>query len=174
MRSTSNRLGKAFVVYQGTHGDAGAHRADVILPGAAYTEKDGLYVNFEGRVQRAERAAFPVGEAKEDWAILRALSDVLGKRLPYDTREALRAAIVADAPQFGDTGVVPPQPGADVTIWNCHRHGRCDRHDDGARLADHRLLHDQPDRARERARWRSAAGSSCAAKPRWRRSRPWR
>ncbi len=113
-----NRLGKAFVVYQGTHGDAAAHRADVILPGAAYTEKDGLYVNFEGRVQRAERAAFPVGEAKEDWAILRALSDVLGKRLPYDTREALRAAIVADAPQFGDTGVVPPQPGADVTIWN--------------------------------------------------------
>jgi NADH-quinone oxidoreductase subunit G len=113
-----NRLGKAFVVYQGTHGDAGAHRADVILPGSAYTEKDGLYVNFEGRVQRAERAAFPVGEAKEDWAILRALSDVLGKRLPYDTREALRAAIVIDAPQFGDTGVVPPQPGADVTIWN--------------------------------------------------------
>jgi NADH-quinone oxidoreductase subunit G len=113
-----NRLGKAFIVYQGTHGDAGAHRADVILPGSAYTEKDGLYVNFEGRVQRAERAAFPVGEAKEDWAILRALSDVLGKRLPYDTREALRAAIVIDAPQFGDTGVVPPQPGADVTIWN--------------------------------------------------------
>jgi NADH-quinone oxidoreductase subunit G len=113
-----DRLGKAFVVYQGTHGDAGAHRADVILPGAAYTEKDGLYVNFEGRVQRAERAAFPVGEAKEDWAILRALSDVLGKRLPYDTREALRAAIVTDAPQFGDTGVVPPHPGADLTIWD--------------------------------------------------------
>jgi NADH-quinone oxidoreductase subunit G len=113
-----NRLGKAFVVYQGTHGDAGAHRADVILPGAAYTEKDGLYVNFEGRVQRAERAAFPVGDAKEDWAILRALSDVLGKRLPYDTREALRDAIKADAPQFGDTGVLPPQPGADLTIWD--------------------------------------------------------
>ena len=70
------KLGKAFVVYQGTHGDAGAHRADVVLPGAAYTEKDGLYVNFEGRVQRAERAAFPPGDAKEDWAILRALSDV--------------------------------------------------------------------------------------------------
>jgi NADH-quinone oxidoreductase subunit G len=113
-----NRLGKAFVVYQGTHGDAGAHRADVILPGSAYTEKDGLYVNFEGRVQRAERAAFAVGEAKEDWAILRALSDVLGKRLPYDSREALRAAIVADAPQFGDTGIVPPQPGANLTIWD--------------------------------------------------------
>jgi len=112
------KLGKAFVVYQGTHGDAGAHRADVVLPGAAYTEKDGLYVNFEGRVQQAERAAFPVGEAKEDWAILRALSEVLGKRLPYDTRVALRAAIVADAPQFGDLGVLPPQPGADLTIWD--------------------------------------------------------
>ncbi|HUO93993.1 MAG TPA: NADH-quinone oxidoreductase subunit NuoG [Rhizomicrobium sp.] len=112
------KLGKAFVVYQGTHGDAGAHRADVILPGAAYTEKDGLYVNFEGRVQQGERAAFPVGDAKEDWAILRALSDVLGKRLPYDTRAQLRAAIVADAPQFGDLGVLPPQPGADLTIWD--------------------------------------------------------
>jgi NADH-quinone oxidoreductase subunit G len=114
----TNRLGKAFVVYQGTHGDAGAHRADVILPGAAYTEKEGLYVNFEGRVQRAERAAFPLGEAKEDWAILRALSDVLGKRLPYDTRETLRSAMVADAPQFADYGVLPPQPGADLTIWD--------------------------------------------------------
>ncbi len=68
----------AFVVYQGTHGDRGAHRADVILPGAAYTEKSGLYVNTEGRVQRAERANFPPGDAREDWAILRALSDVLG------------------------------------------------------------------------------------------------
>lgn len=111
-------LGKAFVVYQGTHGDAGAHRADVILPGAAYTEKDGLFVNFEGRVQSAERATFPVGEAKEDWAILRALSDVLGKRLPYDDRDALRKAIVADAPQFADVGVLPWQPGADLSIWD--------------------------------------------------------
>ena len=82
-------LGRAFVVYQGSHGDAGAHHADVILPGAAYTEKDGLYVNFEGRVQRADRAAFPPGEAKEDWAILRALSDVLGVKLPYDDRAQL-------------------------------------------------------------------------------------
>ena len=70
--STSPSSASAFVVYQGSHGDAGAHRADVILPGAAYTEKEGLYVNFEGRVQRAERAVFPPGEAKEDWAILRA------------------------------------------------------------------------------------------------------
>ncbi|MGD0145125.1 MAG: molybdopterin-dependent oxidoreductase, partial [Rhizomicrobium sp.] len=112
------KLGKAFVVYQGTHGDAGAHRADVVLPGAAYTEKEGLYVNFEGRVQRAERAAFPPGDAKEDWAILRALSDVVGKRLPYDTRDALRRAIVADAPQFGETGTLPEPAGADPAIWD--------------------------------------------------------
>ena len=68
----------AFVIYQGTHGDRGAHRADVILPGAAYTEKSGTYVNTEGRVQIANRAGFPPGDAREDWAILRALSDVLG------------------------------------------------------------------------------------------------
>jgi NADH-quinone oxidoreductase subunit G len=111
-------LGRAFVVYQGTHGDAGAHRADVVLPGAAYTEKDGTYVNFEGRVQRAERAAFPPGDAKEDWAILRALSDVIGRRLPYDNADALRAAMAKDAPQLADIDVLPPQPGADLTIWD--------------------------------------------------------
>ncbi|HEX9446545.1 MAG TPA: NADH-quinone oxidoreductase subunit NuoG, partial [Dongiaceae bacterium] len=72
-----NRLGQAFVIYQGHHGDAGAHRADVVLPGAAYTEKDGTYMNTEGRTQLGQRAAFPPGEAKEDWAILRALSAVL-------------------------------------------------------------------------------------------------
>src|SRR5262249_36006512 len=75
----------AFVIYIGTHGDRGAHRADVILPGAAYPEKSGLYVNTEGRVQMAARASFPPGDAREDWAILRALSDVLGSRLPYDS-----------------------------------------------------------------------------------------
>ncbi len=74
-----------FVVYIGTHGDRGAHRADVILPGAAYTEKSGIYVNTEGRVQMAGRAAFPPGDAREDWAILRALSDVIGHKLPYDS-----------------------------------------------------------------------------------------
>ncbi|HEX3431757.1 MAG TPA: NADH-quinone oxidoreductase subunit NuoG [Rhizomicrobium sp.] len=112
----TGRLGNAFVVYQGTHGDAGAHRADVVLPGAAYTEKDALYANFEGRVQRARRATFPPGEAKEDWAILRALSDVLGKRLPYDNRDALRAAIAAAAPQFGKEGERPEPPAADPAI----------------------------------------------------------
>jgi len=110
-------LGSAFVVYQGTHGDFGAHRADVVLPGAAYTEKDGLYANFEGRVQRAGRATFPPGEAKEDWAILRALSEVLDKRLPYDNREALRVAIASDAPQFAKTGELPEPPAADAAIW---------------------------------------------------------
>ena len=112
-----SKLGKAFVVYQGTHGDAGAHRADVILPGAAYTEKEGLYVNFEGRVQRTKRAAFPPGDAKEDWAILRALSDVLGKRLPYDNLEALRKAIFADAPHFAELHSAPAHVGADPAIW---------------------------------------------------------
>jgi len=112
------KLGSAFVVYQGTHGDAGAHRADVILPGAAYTEKSGLYANFEGRVQLAERAAFPPGEAKEDWAILRALSDVLSKRLPYDNVDAVRNGIVAAAPHFAARDTAPVHPGADPAIWN--------------------------------------------------------
>jgi NADH-quinone oxidoreductase subunit G len=112
------RLGNAFVVYQGTHGDAGAHRADVVLPGAAYTEKSGLYVNTEGRVQLANRATFPPGDAKEDWAILRALSDVLGKRLPYDDIETLRRAIVAEAGHFAVRDEAPALPGADPAIWN--------------------------------------------------------
>jgi NADH-quinone oxidoreductase subunit G len=97
----------AFVVYLGTHGDAGAHRADVILPGAAYTEKPGLYVNTEGRVQRGERAVFPKGEAREDWAILRALSERLGAKLPYDTLDQLRAKLFADHPTFGQIDYAP-------------------------------------------------------------------
>jgi NADH-quinone oxidoreductase subunit G len=89
-----------FTVYIGTHGDRGAHRADVILPGAAYTEKSGLYVNTEGRAQATGRASFPPGDAREDWAIIRALSDVLGKKLPYDSQAALRAAIFKVAPHL--------------------------------------------------------------------------
>src|SRR3982075_1264067 len=89
-----------FTVYIGTHGDRGAHRADVILPGAAYTEKSGIYVNTEGRAQIANRAAFPPGEAREDWAVIRALSDVLGKKLPYDSLQALRQAIFKVAPHL--------------------------------------------------------------------------
>jgi NADH-quinone oxidoreductase subunit G len=91
----------AFKVYLGSHGDRGAHGADVILPGAAYTEKPGLYVNTEGRVQMAERVVFPKGQAKEDWAILRALSAFVGHTLPYDTVDQLRAKLMADHPTFG-------------------------------------------------------------------------
>jgi NADH-quinone oxidoreductase subunit G len=94
------RLGSAFVIYQGHHGDRGAARADVVLPGAAYTEKDACYVNTEGRVQLARRAVFPPGEAREDWAILRALSAALGKPLPYDTLAALRRRLVQAYPSF--------------------------------------------------------------------------
>ncbi len=95
-----SQLDGAFVVYQGSHGDAGAHRADVVLPGAAYTEKNATWVNTEGRVQQGRRALFPPGEAREDWTILRALSDVLGKRLPYDSLAQLREAMADDAPLF--------------------------------------------------------------------------
>jgi len=90
----------AFVVYIGTHGDRGAHRADVILPGAAYTEKSGTYVNTEGRVQMGDRAAFPPGDAREDWAIIRALSEVLGRTLGYDSLPALRQAMFKTAPHL--------------------------------------------------------------------------
>jgi NADH-quinone oxidoreductase subunit G len=107
------RLGKAFVIYQGHHGDAGAHRADVILPGAAYTEKPGTYVNTEGRVQLALRAGYPPGDAREDWTILRALSERLGKTLPYDTLGQVRSRLIAvnrsfaalDQQQAGGWGV---------------------------------------------------------------------
>ncbi|HWF00408.1 MAG TPA: NADH-quinone oxidoreductase subunit NuoG [Caulobacteraceae bacterium] len=105
----------AFVVYMGTHGDVGANRADVILPAAAYTEKPGLYVNTEGRVQRGERAVFPKGEAKEDWAILRALSEVMGAKLPYDTHEQLRERLFADYPTFGR---IDYAPGATPTAFD--------------------------------------------------------
>ena len=90
----------ATVIYQGSHGDRGAHRADIILPAAAYTEEQGLFVNTEGRPQLALRAGFPPGEAKENWAILRALSAEIGAVLPYDSLAALRTAMVAHAPQL--------------------------------------------------------------------------
>jgi NADH-quinone oxidoreductase subunit G len=98
----------AFVVYLGTHGDRGAHRADVILPGAAYPEKTGVYVNTEGRPQFAERATFPPGDAREDWAILRALSDALGARLPFDSLTQLRAALSAAYPHLGRLDEITP------------------------------------------------------------------
>lgn len=89
-----------FVIYQGSHGDRGAHRADVILPGAAYPEEQGLFVNTEGRPQLALRASFPPGEAKENWAILRALSGEMGNVLPYDSLVQLRQALVAEVPHL--------------------------------------------------------------------------
>jgi NADH-quinone oxidoreductase subunit G len=117
-------LGAAFVIYQGHHGDRGARCADVVLPGAAYTEKDATYVNTEGRVQLARRAVFPPGEAREDWKILRALSDAIGRPLPFDTLRELRrrmweaqpvlanADVLMRAPwgSFGETGPVAAGP----------------------------------------------------------------
>jgi NADH-quinone oxidoreductase subunit G len=105
----------AFVIYQGTHGDRGAHRADVILPGAAYTEKSGTYVNTEGRVQLALRAAFPPGDAREDWAILRALSEVLGKTLAFDNLGGLRAALYAAHPSMAMIDQIPASDANAVT-----------------------------------------------------------
>jgi NADH-quinone oxidoreductase subunit G len=102
------KLGKAFVVYQGHHGDAGAHRADVVLPGSAYTEKSGIYVNTEGRPQMTRPAAYAPGEAKEDWAILRALSEKLDQPLPYDTLDQLRKALFKAAPNLQKLNVVTP------------------------------------------------------------------
>ncbi|MFZ5608925.1 MAG: NADH-quinone oxidoreductase subunit NuoG [Pseudomonadota bacterium] len=103
-------FGNAFVIYQGTHGDEGVRYADVILPGAAYTEKSGTYVNTEGRVQLAPRAVFPVGDAREDWTIIRALSDVIGETLPYDTLFELRQALVEDHPHFAAIDDITPAP----------------------------------------------------------------
>jgi NADH-quinone oxidoreductase subunit G len=104
----------AFVIYIGTHGDRGALRADVVLPGAAYPEKSAIYVNTEGRVQMATRASFPPGDAREDWAIFRALSDVLGKKLPYDSLAALRQALFKAHPHFQRIGQIAPGDAADL------------------------------------------------------------
>jgi NADH-quinone oxidoreductase subunit G len=108
-RETLDRIDpKAFVIYQGHHGDAGAMRADVILPGAAYTEKNGLYVNTEGRVQAAKQAVWAPGEAREDWKIIRALSGYLGRALPYDDLAQLRTRIVKQWPHFGQVDTIVP------------------------------------------------------------------
>lgn len=105
----TSRLEKAFVIYQGSHGDEGVKHADVILPGVSYTEKPGTYVNMEGRVQRAPRVIFGPGDAREDWAILRALSEKLGHILPFDTIAELRARMVADYPHLGTVDQVPKE-----------------------------------------------------------------
>ena len=103
----TSRLGKAFVVYQGHHGDRGAAAADVILPGAAYTEKNASWVNTEGRLQRGKLAVFPPGEAKEDWKILRALSEVLDRKVPLDTLGQVRARMAEIAPALGSIDHIP-------------------------------------------------------------------
>jgi NADH-quinone oxidoreductase subunit G len=103
-----SRLGKAFVIYQGHHGDAGAHRADVILPGAAYTEKNGTYVNTEGRAQFAHIATFPPGDAREDWTIVRALSAVLGATIPFDRARQLQDRLAEINPVFTNLDQVTP------------------------------------------------------------------
>src|SRR5687768_8260958 len=111
---------KAFKVYVGHHGDKGAAQADLVLPGATYAEKHGTYVNIEGRVQRSERAAFPPGDAREDWTIFRALSDLIGKPLPFDRFDQLRAAMIAEVPALGVDGIIdlpwsPPKLKADAS-----------------------------------------------------------
>ncbi|MGE4411872.1 MAG: molybdopterin-dependent oxidoreductase, partial [Sphingobium sp.] len=97
---------ESFIVYVGHHGDKGAHAADVILPGATYAEKAGTWVNLEGRVQFGEKAVFAPGDAREDWSIFRALSQIVGKTLPFDSFEALRAKMAADVPALGAEGLV--------------------------------------------------------------------
>ena len=104
-----SQLEETFVIYQGTHGDKGAHCADVILPGAAYTEKVGTYVNLEGRVQQTVQAIFPPGDAKEDWKILRALSAVIGHQLPYDNIQELRARMYETCPHFAEIDQIAPR-----------------------------------------------------------------
>ena len=107
-------LGDTFVVYVGTHGDQGAHRADVILPGATYTEKSATFVNTEGRVQQTRRAAFPPGDAREDWAILRALSEPLGHKLPFDNLAQLRGQMIAAVPHLGTVDAITPADPGDI------------------------------------------------------------
>ena len=112
-----------FVVYQGSHGDRGAHRADVILPAAAWTEESGIFVNTEGRPQMANRAGFPPGEARENWAILRALSAALGQTLPFDSLAALRAQMFAAVPHLGAIDVVPENPWTPVAAGDMSGRG---------------------------------------------------
>ncbi|MCG6115313.1 MAG: NADH-quinone oxidoreductase subunit NuoG [Mesorhizobium sp.] len=111
----TNRIGAdTFTVYIGSHGDAGAHRADVILPGATYAEKSGTYVNTEGRVQMTNRAGFAPGDAREDWAILRAMSDALGHKLPFDSLRQLRANLYEQHPHMARIDQIEPGNSADI------------------------------------------------------------
>ena len=142
-----SRLGSAFVVYQGSHGDRGAERADVILPGAAYTEKSATYVNTEGRAQQTVRAVYPPGSAKEDWKILRELSQRAGNTLPYDTIAQLRAAMYRSAPQLAALDTVEARAVSGLeTLAKLSGRRRA-----GAFCIGNRgLLSDEPDRPRLR------------------------
>ena len=122
-----------FVIYQGSHGDRGAHRADVILPGAAYTEENGLFVNTEGRPQMAQRAGFAPGEAKENWAILRALSAELEATLPYDSLAQLRQAMVEDVPHLALIDQIPQN------AWAAVMGGELGKGDFGVAISDYYL-----------------------------------
>ena len=134
--------GSAFVIYQGHHGDRGAARADVVLPGCAYTEKDATYVNTEGRVQLGRRAVFPPGEAREDWAIVRALSGALGRPLPFDSLHALRQRMRAAHPHLARIDEIVP------AAWG--EFGESGEVERGAlRLSDRRLLPHRPDQPRQ-------------------------
>ena len=145
------RIGaNTFVVYQGHHGDAGAARADVILPGAAYTEKPGTYVNTEGRVQRGFLAVYPPGEAREDWKILRAFSETVGHTLPYDTIDALRARLEQVNPVFGRVGFLP-RFGCTDQSGPVRRSGRAVRC--AVRAGDRQLLPDRSDQPRQSRPW---------------------
>ncbi|MBM9594105.1 NADH-quinone oxidoreductase subunit NuoG [Roseitranquillus sediminis] len=124
----------AFVIYQGSHGDRGAHRADVILPGAAWTEEQGLFVNTEGRPQLALRASFPPGEAKENWAILRALSGELGAALPYDSLAQLRRALTGAHPHLTMIDEVPENE------WQALPEGQVGEGSFGRVVVDHYLV----------------------------------
>ena len=131
-----SKLGNTFVVYLGTHGDAGAHRADVILPGAAYTEKSATYVNTEGRPQMTSRAVFPPGQAKEDWAIIRALSAEAGKTLPYDNVQELRSALYAQVPHLAALGTVSAGGGSHAIDTLARAGGTISREPLGSAITD--------------------------------------
>jgi NADH-quinone oxidoreductase subunit G len=122
-----SRTGEAFVIYQGSHGDRGARFADIILPGAAYVEKSATYVNTEGRVQLTQRSVFPPGDAREDWTIIRALSQHLGATLPFDTLDQLRAKIYADHPHLAAIDEIEAGSIADVEKLS---HGKAETGDE--------------------------------------------
>jgi NADH-quinone oxidoreductase subunit G len=132
----TDKLGKVFVIYQGSHGDRGAHCADVILPGAAYTEKDATYVNTEGRPQMTARAVFPPGEAREDWKIIRALSGVLGQALPFNSAAELRAKMFAVAPHLAMLDQILPPDSAAIEQLAALSEGKAGRERFGEAITD--------------------------------------